>query len=162
MDPSIWGEHAWFFMHTITFTYPKNPTETDKQHMYNFFMTLQYILPCEHCKTHYKNHLYQNPITPYLESRKSLVMWLIDLHNRVNRSLNKPVQKPKKILEYYKKIYANKQKKTVSSINTKSIIYFIIASILCYLLYKYYKNPNNKKIWIMKGGSYAIQTIKRW
>ena len=30
------------------------------------------------------------------------------------------------------------------------------------LLYKYYKNPRNKTKWIMKGGYYTVQPIKRW
>ena len=61
MDPSVWGPHAWFFLHTVTFTYPKNPTELDKRHMYDFFTKLQYILPCEMCKQHYQEHLYTMP-----------------------------------------------------------------------------------------------------
>ena len=30
MNPNIWGESAWLFLHTITLNYPENPTFLDK------------------------------------------------------------------------------------------------------------------------------------
>ena len=30
MEPEIWGPHAWQFLHSITLSYPDNPTFEDK------------------------------------------------------------------------------------------------------------------------------------
>ena len=39
MDPTIWGPHMWYVLHIITFAYPKEPTEYDKQRYSDFFNT---------------------------------------------------------------------------------------------------------------------------
>ena len=33
---NVWGPAAWTFLHTITFNYPDNPTNQDKQYYFNF------------------------------------------------------------------------------------------------------------------------------
>ena len=50
MQVNKWGPGGWAFMHTITFNYPLNPTDDDKQHYKNFFQSLKYILPCNYCR----------------------------------------------------------------------------------------------------------------
>ena len=30
INPSIWGEPGWIFLHSITFSYPEKPTKEDK------------------------------------------------------------------------------------------------------------------------------------
>jgi hypothetical protein len=42
------------------------------------------MLPCKACRQHYQQNLAEHPIDNYLNSRKALVCWLIDIHNRVN------------------------------------------------------------------------------
>ena len=86
---NIWGTHAWTFLHTITFNYPNNPSEKDKQNYYTFFDSLKDVLPCEKCKKHYKEN--SKDLKSNLNSRDDLVKWLIDIHNDVNIKNNKSV-----------------------------------------------------------------------
>ena len=54
MEPEIWGPNAWLFLHTVTFNYPKNPTVIDRNNYYDFFNSLQNVLPCPKCQEHFK------------------------------------------------------------------------------------------------------------
>ena len=84
----VWGPEAWDFMHAITFAYPHQPTERQKQAMYHFFMSLPELLPCLQCGKHCKEYLQQNP--PQCASREAVSKWLVNFHNTVNKRLNKP------------------------------------------------------------------------
>ena len=75
MDPRIWGPHTWFFLHTLTFSYPDQPGEDDKRKMYTFFTNLADILPCSVCKIHYKENIEKYPINTFLNSRKDLIKY---------------------------------------------------------------------------------------
>jgi len=87
MKPAIWGPHAWIFLHDITFDYPIKPTDTDKSDMKNFIYALANVLPCRSCRANFKLHLTELPLTDeVLSTRANLVKWMIDIHNRVNKS----------------------------------------------------------------------------
>ena len=105
MDPNKWGPHLWFFLHTISLNYPKNPTYQDKEDYNNFYMSLQHILPCSACKSHLSEHLQQEP--PNLSDNISLIRWTIDLHNKVNKSLGKKQLSYEEAVILYDKYYKN-------------------------------------------------------
>ena len=104
MNPKIWGPHFWFVLHIITFNYPKNPTEHDKQAYRDFFTSIKDILPCYNCKKHYAKNINKYPITPNLDNKKQLVTWLINIHNQVNKDLGKETYTLKEVLEIYKNL----------------------------------------------------------
>lgn len=86
VDPSIWGPHAWIFLHSITFGYPNCPSEQDKVNMRLFFDILPKVIPCNKCKMNFIKHLQQYPLTEdILCSKRELIKWLIDIHNEVNK-----------------------------------------------------------------------------
>lgn len=91
MKPELWGKHFWFVMHTVAYTYPEQPTYTDKKNANDFFTSLGGLLPCETCRDHYYEHLRVKPITTSLDSRADLMNWVYEIHNSVNRSIGKPV-----------------------------------------------------------------------
>ena len=62
MEPTIWGKHAWVFLHSISMNYPDKPSISDKKNYKDFFENLKFILPCEVCKKHYSQHIHKNPI----------------------------------------------------------------------------------------------------
>ena len=105
MNQNIWGSHLWFSLHTITFSYPINPTETDKINFKNFFISLQYAIPCSICQKNYKRHLLEHPIDNHLTSRKDLVYWLIDIHNMVNSEIGKKFMSYDIVLKKYENVY---------------------------------------------------------
>tara|TARA_Y100000310_G_C20576420_1_gene760639 strand:+ start:363 stop:818 length:456 start_codon:yes stop_codon:yes gene_type:complete len=133
MNPSIWGPKMWFTLHTITLNYPTKPTHRDQQSYYNFFTTLQSVLPCDDCATHYRTYLEKNPITNHLKTRKDLVLWLINIHNEVNKKLGKPVMNARDAL-----LKMNKQYKKKFHWN---YLYFTLGGIIVvgFILYLYQK-----------------------
>lgn len=107
MNAEIWGPHAWMFLHSITLVYPHQPTTDEQQKYYNFFENLQYILPCEICKSHYKQHLIDYPLMNNLNSKDSLIRWLINVHNKINLMNGKPEWTYQEVIDHYDKIYEN-------------------------------------------------------
>ena len=83
MDPSVWGPHAWIFLHTISLQYPTSPTQIEKVKHREWLNNLKYVIPCQKCRNHYSNYITKNP--PNLESKKEFVDWVWELHNDVNK-----------------------------------------------------------------------------
>jgi hypothetical protein len=90
LGPESWGPHAWKFIHIVALAYPVKPTLEDKQNYKRFYTTIGDIIPCAHCREHYKENLVKNPITDdILMNRKKLLNWTIDIHNEVNKLTGK-------------------------------------------------------------------------
>jgi len=135
---NIWGPPAWTFLHTVTYNYPENPTDNDKRNFYNFFMSLQHVLPCNKCKVHYQQNIQKYDLSESLDSRENLVKWLIDLHNDVNRDNGKPVWS-------YSEVY-NKYGEMYNQINIyNNIIIFVIILIVLILIFFLFNIYGNKK-----------------
>jgi hypothetical protein len=92
IDPTIWGPYLWKFMHYLTLAYPDNPTEDDKNNLFNFFDSVKEVIPCEKCRHNFQVHLETSPLTEeILEDNVKVVKWLYNIHNNVNKALNKPI-----------------------------------------------------------------------
>ena len=103
MKPELWGSHAWIFLHAVTMHYPNNPTPQDRQNMRNFFNSVQYILPCDICSQNLQRHMSRYPLTNnVLASKDSLINWLIDIHNEVNKQNHKSVYSYNKAMQKLK------------------------------------------------------------
>ena len=90
MLTSVWGPGLWFFLHTISFNYPNNPTPTQKKHYKNFILQLKYILPCRYCRENLKRNLKSLPLrNKDLKNRESFSRWVYNLHELVNKMLGK-------------------------------------------------------------------------
>jgi hypothetical protein len=96
----IWGEHMWESIHSITFGYPVNPTEQDKDNYKQYLIALKNVLPCKYCRDSYTNFVdgtdeydseYKLKISDdqynNLLNRENLTKWGWRLHNRVNLKL---------------------------------------------------------------------------
>ena len=105
MNQNIWGPQMWFTLHSITFNYPLKPTEEDKNNYKNFFIYLQYIIPCTVCQKNYVRHLKESPVEYNLNSREKLVKWLIDLHNMVNGETGKKLLSYNNVIKKYEQAY---------------------------------------------------------
>lgn len=104
MNQNIWGPKYWFTLHTMTFEFPQNPTYNDRKIYYNLFTSLQHLLPCSVCRQHYKKNLKEIPVENNLYSRKSIVYWLIDIHNKVNVETGKRIYSYDEVISIYSKI----------------------------------------------------------
>lgn len=142
MDPTVWGPKLWFVIHTVALNFPDNPTyEIIRQHE-DFFNNLKYIIPCDKCRLHYTQRLDKNPVTKYLKDSNTLFKYTIDLHNEVNKSLDKKIYSYDEVVDIYKKHYSNEPtvEKCVKSIfNLKNtVILGILVSLVSGVIY--YKN----------------------
>lgn len=102
--PTVWGPFFWHTIHIVALGYPKNPTYTDKKCAKEFYESLAFLLPCGICRQHYAEHLAQNPLTPFLDSRTDLLKWTIDIHNKVNKMLGKPEWTQPEVIAYYERL----------------------------------------------------------
>jgi hypothetical protein len=92
IDPTIWGPYLWKFMHYLTLAYPDNPTDADKDNLYNFFDSIKEVIPCEKCRYNFQVHLETTPLSEeILMDNVEVIKWLFNLHNKVNASLEKPI-----------------------------------------------------------------------
>ena len=126
---NIWGPPAWTFLHTVTYNYPEKPTDDDKRNFYNFFMSLQHVLPCNKCKAHYQKNIQKYDLSESLDSRENLVKWLIDLHNDVNRDNGKPVWSYSEVYNKYREMYNQ------TNIYNNIIIFTIILIVLILIFF---------------------------
>lgn len=108
MNQNIWGPHLWFSLHSISFNYPLKPTENDRNYYRNFFNNLKEVIPCSVCKKNYIRHLTEHPINNYLNNRKSIVYWVIDMHNMVNVEIGKKIYSYDKVIKKYEDVYKKK------------------------------------------------------
>ena len=126
MNPAIWGDSFWKVIHFIGYSYPDNPTDEDKKNINDFFDLLGFLLPCEKCRMHYKNHMLTHKLTDNdMANKKSLFLWTINLHNVVNLSLDKHVLTEEHVINKY--IYKKKSDK-------KNIIITILLILIIVLL----------------------------
>jgi hypothetical protein len=104
IPPPVWGPFFWHTIHIVAIGYPTNPSYAHKRAAKEFFEGLQFLLPCEVCRQHYRQHLQKMPITPHLDRREDLFRWTVELHNEVNRALGKPTLTEGEAIRYYFRI----------------------------------------------------------
>jgi len=107
MDVNLWGPPFWFILHTITMNYPDKPSYVEKRHHFDFFNNLQYVLPCDVCREHYRANFKKNPIESYLDNKKSLVEWGVRMHNEVNLMSGKSAFTTEQVVKKYLSLYNN-------------------------------------------------------
>jgi hypothetical protein len=102
VPPAVWGPFFWMTIHIVALGYPSKPSYTEKRSAKQFFESLANLIPCPVCREHYKKHITKTPISTYLDSKKDLFKWTVDLHNAVNMSLGKPMWTVEEALAYIK------------------------------------------------------------
>ena len=89
LSSKIWGPHYWFFLHTISLTYPDFPTDTDKKIYYDLIQNFHRFIPNKKMGDTFLKNLDNFPISPYLTSRLSFIKWVNYIHNKMNGKLEK-------------------------------------------------------------------------
>jgi len=90
MLTSVWGPPMWHYLHTMSFNYPVNPTESDKKHYKDFITNLQYTLPCKYCRINLTNNFKKKPIQMCdMANRETFSRYVYELHELVNKMLKK-------------------------------------------------------------------------
>ena len=81
------GRHSWALLHSMANTYPDNPTEKEKQMMKKFMYGLARSYPCKVCGGHLLKMLDKKGVKA--DSKKELIEYFCNIHNIVNKVLNK-------------------------------------------------------------------------
>jgi hypothetical protein len=90
LDPSVWGPHFWFFLHTIAMSYPHHPNSVTKKKYYELIQNLPVFIPVDNISSDFSKLLDTYPVTAYLDSRESFIKWMHFIHNKINEKLEKP------------------------------------------------------------------------
>jgi hypothetical protein len=139
-DATIWGPHFWFMLHTMSLIYPKNPNAVIKKKYYDFIQNLPAFIPEKESSENFANLLDLYPITPYLDSKESLIKWMHFIHNKINEILKK---KKITIDEFYATYYEQYKPKPTQFAEYKrwreKVIYFAMVGLIIGVSYYLYK-----------------------
>jgi len=87
---TIWGPPLWHCLHIISFNYPINPTQKEKQNYKNFILSVKHILPCNICRINFNKNLKELPLTSsVMKNRYTFSNYIYNLHEIVNKMLGK-------------------------------------------------------------------------
>ena len=90
MLTNVWGPSLWHFLHIISFNYPLEPTNKQKQYYKKFVLSLEHILPCKYCRINFKKNMKSLPLTySVLKNRYTFSKYMYDLHELINSMLGK-------------------------------------------------------------------------
>jgi len=95
----IEGRGIWYTIHLLAF---HANTDLLKN---AFIITIGQLADhfgCETCKVHFKKFITDVPIKPFLPQEYGVFKWTVELHNAINKKLNKPVVKYEDALSSYK------------------------------------------------------------
>ena len=90
LDPGVWGPHYWFFLHTLSLSYPHHPNAETKKKYYELISNLPLFIPVESIGKSFEMLLDEYPVSPYLTNKESLIKWTHFIHNKINQQLEKP------------------------------------------------------------------------
>ena len=141
LDSNIWGPHYWFFLHTASLSYPVTPNDTIKKKFYDFIHNFPLFMPDPKMAASFSDLLDTYPVSPYLDSKDSLVRWTHFIHNKVNKKLEKDqISLGKFYTEYYKQ-YETITEKQITQIKTKKhLVYAGLVVLLLILVFVFYKD----------------------
>lgn len=89
LNKEVWGLDGWMFFYSIAYGYPLIPTYQDIMNYKNFFIYVQYVLPCESYKKQYANQLNEVDIAPFLTTQSYLFQWVLAMQNMINKQIER-------------------------------------------------------------------------
>ena len=132
LNPVVWGPNYWFFLYTIAINYSDNPNDILKKKYYDVIYNLPIFIPHHDISKQFSIFLEKYPVTPYLDSKQSLIKWVHFIHNKINIYLGK---KELSYLDAMNKYYNNYKLKEIKIKEEKSKKYkYIFFSLLILLL----------------------------
>ena len=105
-----WGPAGWTYLHTVTFTYPMQPTIEDRTTFVDFLFAFAAVIPCYRCRTDFKGMVQthfgtkQEAIeSKHLENRNVLSKIIVEFHNIVNEKIGKKRMSYENVVKLYTK-----------------------------------------------------------
>ena len=140
LNPNVWLPHLKFTLQTMAITYPSNPNDVAKKKYYDFISNLPVFIPIEPIGKNFMELLDKYPVTPYLDSRMSMMKWVHFIFNKISVQLDQPIEEFYDSLEKYYDEYKPKEYKTREIVKTrKKYIEFAVGTILVGLIIYLYK-----------------------
>lgn len=138
--PEVWGPHYWFFLHTVSHTYPLHPNSVTKRKYYDLIQNMALFIPNEKIGNDYNKLLDNYPVTPYLANRDSFIRWVHFIHNRMNKILDKEEITLFESLDNYRSLYKSKQVKLSEKYNIRKEYILGGFTVICIILIIYLYN----------------------
>jgi hypothetical protein len=139
-DPEVWGPHYWFFIHTLSHTYPVTPTSVTKRKYYDFIQNLPLFIPNPEIGNKFATILDKYPVSPYLDSRDSFIRWTHFIHNKINVLLKKEEISLFNALDKYRAHYRPKEIKITERFRIQThYVYFAFILTLMIAIFIFYK-----------------------
>jgi hypothetical protein len=121
----VWGPCAWNTLHSFCHTSPHSLRREERDDMRRFLLLFAKHLPCPSCRRHFTSYLQENLNEEILAGRKSLVRFMNDAHNSVNRRLGKREWS----LQKHYKAYGEKGR-APNSTTASTIVVLLVLSFL--------------------------------
>ncbi|EUC51411.1 hypothetical protein COCMIDRAFT_31545 [Bipolaris oryzae ATCC 44560] len=86
-DVEALGRSSWTLLHSITATYPTNPSPQLQSETKSFLSTFGKLYPCWVCAEDFQKWMQKN--TPRVSNRSEFGEWMCEAHNAVNEKLGK-------------------------------------------------------------------------
>jgi len=139
LDPSVWGPHFWFFLHTIALNYSKYPNAVTKKKYYDLIQNFHLFIPVENHANDFVKLLNMYPISAYLDNRDSFIRWVHFIHNKINEKLERPKISLTDFYTKYYDLYKSKGEKYGEYYKLKSrLIYLTMLLCLVGIIYYLY------------------------
>ena len=141
LHPEIWGPKYWFFLYTIALTYPLSPNDVSKKKYYDFFQNFPLFIPDPKIGNTFSQFLDYYPVTPYLDSRESMIKWVHFIHNKINIYLGKPeVTYYDAMNKYYENYKLKEVKKKEERENKHKFVFgSIVFALISLIIFLYFK-----------------------
>tara|TARA_B100001758_G_C18088098_1_gene441837 strand:- start:62 stop:523 length:462 start_codon:yes stop_codon:yes gene_type:complete len=121
LDPTVWGPHYWFMLHTIAISYPLRPNEVTRKKYYDFIQNIPLFIPIPEISNSFSKILDKYPVTPYLDSRNSFIKWMHFIHNKIRKQTGDIELTMEEALDEYKKHYIPKKQLDVHKKRLKTL-----------------------------------------
>ena len=140
MDPSIWEPINWNYLNIIVLNYPKNPTKQQKKLYIDFINSLPHLLPSLKYKKIFLNEFNKLPVRFYVTNNETLINWLSNIHNNINKKLNRKQENYRSELIY--NLENIKNDKSIKYYKNKNKIQKFIIIILLIIIFTLYFHVN--------------------
>ena len=102
---SRWGPTYWNYIHMVSLHYSNHPTKQEMDNNFNLVQNFMNTLPCDKCKKEIKKLVTNKDLQLSLENRDKFVKYFWNIHNSVNKRLNKRRISLKEFYKLYESKY---------------------------------------------------------
>ena len=141
MTKKIWGNACWYLFHTLAFKL-NNKYKHEIPIILKHFINLCGNLPCPSCTNHAQN-LLKTLNKEKIKDKESLINMLLEFHNKVNKSIGKPIFTRKQHDELYKRANLKKILENFHNVmrlnlgQTRAMVYTLSRRRCISNIYKY-------------------------